>query len=477
MFRRPTFRRPTLRRLAASTIVRLIAAIFVLQVISGGAAIVLLRVKMLQVIDVDRTRQIVDLRDDLLGAYYEGGYKALAGFVGAQRGSVADPLIFVAVSGTGPPMLSHLADMPQVPASDRPVHILARHASDGAASDALAVSTVLADGTRLVVGTLTTPDRRFDLAFAEALALVVVLTALLALVGALLTGFVVSRRAHAIAQTAEALAAGNFAARVPGDATGDGFDNLALQINRMAEQIDRLVSELQSVAGGLAHDLRSPVARLRAAIETAQAATPDGPAADALQLALADSEALESMLATALELARLESGTVANRRRRLELNALVVDLAELYEPLAEQTGVTLDVDGRPATVLGDRELISRALANLIDNALKYGGSHIAVRVLTKGRDAVIEVEDNGAGIAAEDRDRAMVRFTRLDNARTRPGAGLGLAMVAAVARLHGGRLELGSGKAADAPGDQASGDGLERREGRGLVARLRLPLA
>lgn len=452
-----------LRRLATSTILRLIAAIFVLQVLSGGAAIVLLRAKMLQVIDLDRTRQIVDLRDDLIGAYYEGGFQELTRFVEERRGSVADPLIFVAIAGPGEPVLSHLAAMPIVPPTERPIRITARHASNGTAAEALAVATVLADGTHLVVGTMTTPDRRFDLAFAEALALVVVLTGILALAGAVLTGFVVSLRAHTIAQTAEALAAGNFAARVPGNDTGDGFDHLARQINYMAERIDQLVSELQSVAGGLAHDLRSPVARLRASVETALAALPEGPAADALQLALSDAEVLETMLATALELARLESGTVVSRRNPIELMALAVDLAELYEPLAEQNGVTLDVSGDAVVAQGDRELLSRSLANLIDNALKYGGDHIAVRVRAEPGAAVLEVEDNGVGIAAADRERAVERFTRLDHARTSPGAGLGLAMVSAVARLHGGSLELVSGGSADGEGEG------------GLLARLRLP--
>lgn len=452
-----------LRRLASSTVARLIAAIFVLQVISGGAAIVLLRAKMLQVIDTDRTRQIVDLRNDLLDAYYSGGYRALSGFVAERRGSVADPLIFVAVTGNGPPVLSRVAVVPVVPAGDGPVRIEVRHARDGAPSQALALGADLADGTHLVVGTLTTPDRRFDLAFAEALAMVVVLTALLALGSALLTGLVISRRAHAIAETAEALAAGDFTARVGSSGFGDGFDHLGSQINLMAERIDGLVSELRSVAGGLAHDLRSPVARLRAAIETAQAAIDDPAASEALHLAQSDAEVLEAMLATALELARLESGTTLERRQRLDLMDLAVDLAELYEPLAEQSGVTLSASGAPAEVLGDRELLSRALANLIDNALKYGGAEIVVRTVAEaGGDVILEVADNGSGIPEGDRDRAMERFTRLDNARTRPGAGLGLAMVAAVARLHGGSFVLASG----------GGEGQA-----GLVARLRLPRA
>ena len=462
-----------LGRLASSTVVRLVAAIFLLQVVSGGAAIMLLRAKMQQQIVSDRTRQILDVRDDLLDAFYEGGYDQLAREVAERRGSVSDPLMLVGLSGHGAQVLSHLAAMPRVPRGEQPVPFSVYHTSLEPPVDALVIRVDLADGSYLVVGSLTTLDQHFDLAFAEALALVVVLTTLLALAGALLIGYVVGRRAHAIADTAAALAAGDFAARVPTHARGDGFDHLRRQINVMAERIDTLVGELQSVAGALAHDLRSPVARLRASIETASAAVPEGQAADALQLALSDADALEAMLATALELNRLESGVVTDRRRSLDLAEITADLTELYEPLAEQSGVELVAEVEPVTVRADRELISRALSNLIDNALKYGGTRIVVRSRVEPGEAVLEVEDNGAGIAAEDRDRAMGRFTRLDNARTRPGAGLGLAMVGAVARLHHGRFELGSGGDRSGGGTGGSSGG---GSGGGLVARLRLPL-
>ena len=452
-----------LRRLFTSTVARLVAAIFVLQLASGAVALALLHSQMLQVIASDRTRQILDVRDDLLAAYYEGGREGLTEFIAARRGSTVDPLIFVAVSGSGPPQLVHLAQVPAVSAGPRPAPVAVVPAPGAEPLDGLAIATDLSDGTRLVVGALTAPDRRFDLAFAEAITVTVLLTIGLALGGALFVGFMISRRTHAIAATAQALAAGDFAARVHNEDHGDGFDHLRQQMNFMAERIDRLVRELQSMAGALAHDLRSPVARLTASIETAHAAVPEGPAAEALQLALSDAAALETMIATALELARLDSGTIGDRRTRLDLAEIAVDLIELYEPLAEQTRTTLAVAApRPVMALADRELVSRAVANLIDNALKYGGDHIALAVRREGPWGVIEVADNGPGIAESDRARAMDRFSRLDNARTRPGAGLGLAMVSAVAQLHGGTFELA----------QASGG--EGGAG-GLLARFRIP--
>jgi signal transduction histidine kinase len=210
----------------------------------------------------------------------------------------------------------------------------------------------------------------------------------------------------------------------------------------------------------LAHDLQSPVARLRASIETALAADVGASAGEALQLARADAEALQAMLTTALELGRLESGTVEDRRRIIDLGEVVEDLAELYEPLAEQSGVALASEVARVRIQGDRELLSRAVANLIDNALKYGDGRIALQCRADGPWALVTVADDGPGIPDEDRKRAVDRFTRLDNARTFPGAGLGLAMANAVAQLHGGALELSGG---DTP------------ELAGLVATLRLP--
>jgi len=447
-----------LRRLLSSTVVRLVAAIFLVQLISGGAAIYLLRMQMLRVVHAERVRQVGEVRDDLLQEYYDGGRARLAEAIASRSGSAADPLVFVALRGDGPAASTNVAELPVVRADGQVHAVEIRHSPGGAQSEALAVAHILSDGSQLVVGASAAPDRSLDLAFAAALGLTVFVTSLLALAGALFLGYAISRRVHSIAQTAEALAAGNFAVRVPDEGSGDGFDHLRRQMNLMAERIGGLLGELQSVSSALAHDLRSPVARLRASVDTAMASAEPGASLEALQLARSDVEALETMLSTALELSRVESGAIPDRRRLLDLGEIAADLVELYEPLAEQSGVDLAVRAAPVRVNADRELLSRALANLIDNALKYGGSRIEVEVGESEGFALVRVMDNGAGIAPADRQRATERFARLDNARTRPGAGLGLTMVQAVARLHGGALELSS-----------------HGDGGGLVAAIRLP--
>ena len=452
------------RRSFSPTMLRLVTAIFVLQLLASMLVILFLRGQMLDVVRLDHERQVIDVRDDLLAAYYDGGREELAGFITSRRGSAADPAVFIALIGKGPPVLSNLVRMPAIASAARPQPVMVRRGADQPPSEGLALAGLLPDGEQLVVGVVSLTERRIDLAFAATAGLTIALAVTMALLSALVVGFVISRRTHLIAETAAELASGNFGARVPIEGTGDGFDHLRQQMNLMAERIGVLVAQLGTVSGALAHDLRSPVARLSAAIDLALARASEPHPIEALQAARADADALQAMLETALEISLIEGGAVEDRRRPLDLASVVEDLVELYEPLAEQSDVRLEARLAAVTAPADRELISRALANLIDNALKYGGA--AVTVSTSQRQdpegegwAEIAVEDNGPGIAPADRARAVERFVRLDDARTRPGGGLGLAMVAAVARLHGGSLALS---------DPPSGR-------KGLVATLRLP--
>mgnify|MGYP000614901368 CR=1 FL=1 len=449
-----------MKRLLSSTVARLVMGIFLTQLLSSAAAIALLHSQMLGVIEGNQTRQVLDLRDDLLAIYYNGGAPALEQAVAAKAGSLADPALFAEVSRSGDKIVrSHVAQLAPMAPGVRPVRIKIWHDPKGDPVDALAQSLALEDATHLTVGVVTTPDESFNAAFGEAIGLTVILTGLIALLGALGIGYSISRRTHAIAETADALGRGDFAARIPHDNHGDGFDHLRAQINAMAERIDGLIAQLQSLSASIAHDLRSPVARLRASIEQAISAVPEGESLDALVLARTDAEALQAMLADALELSRLETGAISDRRVGLELAEVAEDLAELYEPLAEQKGIQLERQLVPVAVSADRELLARALSNLIDNAFKYGGHKITVGTAKEPGEAIIWVADDGPGIAESDRATAQLPHARLDNARTRPGAGLGLAVVSAVAKLHGGKLELLSGT-----------------HGNGLLARIVLPL-
>lgn len=449
------------RRPLSPTMLRLVASVFVLQLLSSVVAIFFLRTEMLGVVRTDREEQVIDVRDDLLAAYYDGGRAVLADYIRQQRGSAADPGIFITLSGPGhKPVISNVGYVPEIIPQVRPHSVLIRTGADAPDVEALVLASSLPDGGKLIVGLMGASEKRFNLAFATAIGLTITVAVTLSLISAVALGVALSRRTHEIASAAEELAAGNFGMRLDEGHSGDGFDHLRLQMNRMAERIAALVAELGAVSGALAHDLRSPVTRLSAAIDTAlvrmeQARASTGApeiieATEALLAARADADGLRAMLETALEISRLQGGAVQDRRVTLDLAEVAADMVELYEPLAEQSGVALTLALSPAPVRADRELISRALANCIDNALKYGGDTITVRTADTEDGVVLEVLDNGPGIAPEDRARVVERFVRLDNARTRPGGGLGLAMVDAVARLHGGRLVL----------DEAPGGGL-----------------
>ena len=300
-------------------------------------------------------------------------------------------------------------------------------------------------------------------ALERALALAVVLSLLFGVAAGLVLARYVGRRLDGIAKVIDAAGAGDLSRRV-GSVTGSGdaFDRLAARLDAMLAKVETLMGELRVVTDGLAHDLRSPLARLRARAEQAVLADAgvDAAARDqALGGLLIETDLVMRMLTTAIEISRSES--VARDRLQLADPAeLIEEVADLYEPVADEAGrpFALALDAHPPAMPIHRELLSQAVANLIDNALKHGDGAITLRLSARAGAVAIAVEDRGAGIAEADRAQAIKRFGRLDSARATPGAGLGMALVEAVARLHGGRFEL----TANDPG---------------LVARLVLPLS
>jgi signal transduction histidine kinase len=433
-------------RRISPTLVRLVLAIFLTQFLASAAAIFLLRAEMHAVIRANQEQQVIDLRDDLLASYYDGGPERLAAQVEARRGAAADPAVFIVLDEGSRRWRSNIARVPVLAPALRPQPVVLA-TREGVAVDAMAMATALPDGGRLLVGVMSRAERRLDRAFATAGGATLAIALAIGLLSALFLGAVISRRTHEIADAAAELAEGRFGTRLDAGAAGDGFDHLRRQMNRMAERIGELVRQLGTVAAALAHDLRSPVARLTAAIEAAQASVSSPRVAvEALAAARADAEGLRTMLDTALELSRIESGQMVDRRQRLDLAAVAGDLVDLYEPLAEQQGRSITASLAPVMVMADRELLSRAIANLIDNALKHGARTIRISTEADQSHAEVVVEDDGPGIAPADRARAVERFVRLDQARTRPGAGLGLALVHAVAELHGGALVLSGEK-------------------------------
>ncbi len=327
-------------------------------------------------------------------------------------------------------------------------------ASDGVEHRALVQVVELPGGFRLLVGRDLEERERVYAIIANAGRWSFALVVVLGLAG----GFFVSRRAlkriDAMTDTAHTIMAGDLSGRLPVAGTGDELDRLAENVNAMLERIEALMHGLKEVSDNIAHDLKTPLTRLRNRCEQAlRGAKGETEYRAALETTIGESDELIRTFDALLMIARAESGHARDNMVEFDAVKIAHDVGELYEPLAEEKGLSLTVDAPlAAPVRGNRELVSQALANLIDNAIKYAGpeaskangtpAEIVVGVGTEGERIMLTVADRGPGIPDADRGRVVERFVRLEQSRTLPGSGLGLSLASAVARLHGGELKF-----------------------------------
>jgi hypothetical protein len=257
-----------------------------------------------------------------------------------------------------------------------------------------------------------------------------------------------------MSETTETIMRGDLSERLPIAGTGDELDRLAASLNAMLERIEALMRGLKEVSDNIAHDLKTPLTRLRNRCEDAlRAAEDESQYRAALQSAIEESDALIRTFNALLMIARAESGQARDGMSEFDAAEIARGVGELYEPLADDKGLLLKVEAPDAApVRGNRELVSQALANLVDNAIKYAapngakanGAHpeILVKAAREGEHILLMVSDAGPGIPEGDRSRAVERFVRLEQSRSQPGSGLGLSLAQAVAHLHGGELRL-----------------------------------
>ena len=323
---------------------------------------------------------------------------------------------------------------------------------DDAAEEGNAVvrSLVLDSGLLLVVGRDVVERRGFTAIIFQSFLVGVVGILLFSVIAGGLTAVRVLRRIDAITSTSRQIMSGNLSERIAITGRNDEFDALATSLNLMLERIEKLLQGLKEVTDNVAHDLRTPLTRLRAQAESAlREGADDAARRAALETTIAESDKLIRTFNALLMIARAEAGAPSGAFGDLDLGAVVADVAELYAPVAEDAGMTLATAVAPdVRFRGNRELLSQALVNLVENAIKYGAPQqvgegvVTLGMQTHGRRIEIAVADHGPGIPEADRDRVVERFVRLEHSRTEPGSGLGLALVDAVARLHGGALRL-----------------------------------
>jgi signal transduction histidine kinase len=279
--------------------------------------------------------------------------------------------------------------------------------------------------------------------------------AALGAIGALFVARRVLKRIDDMNTSAHGIMAGDLTRRLPVSGSGDELDRLAEGLNEMLGRILELMQGLQEVSDNIAHDLRTPLTRLRNHAEAALAFGGDAATyRQALEKTIEESDQLIRIFNALLLIARAEAGGDLGPLQPFDVGEAARSLAELYEPIAEEEGVELTVHAdNGLMVRGNRELIGQAIANLVDNALKYGAPEkgaggaetkpeVAITARRAGRSVVLTVADRGPGIAASDRARVLDRFVRLEGSRSRPGSGLGLSLAAAVARMHGGTVDL-----------------------------------
>lgn len=275
--------------------------------------------------------------------------------------------------------------------------------------------------------------------------------------GALVLGSYLQRRIHSISSSAEAIVRGDIRRRMPVGRRKDEFDQLAATLNRMLDRIEGLLESLRQVSTDIAHDLRTPLARLRNSLE--RGAIHSGQRDELVADAIAQLDQVLSLFAAILRVAEVESGETKRFFGPVDVSALLIDLAESYAPAFEDKGRTLlwsiDAD---LQVNGDRELLAQAMVNLLENAQRHTprGAIVRMSATSAGATVFMQVADNGPGVPKSDLERVTKRFARLESSRNTPGHGLGLSLVTAVAKLHGGRLEL-------------------RQLGQGLSATIQIP--
>jgi signal transduction histidine kinase len=306
----------------------------------------------------------------------------------------------------------------------------------------------LPSGEILLIGQDMSEIVEFRELLAGAMASGGVIVLLLGLAGAAVTGTGALRRIDAVTRAIERIVHGNLSERLPAGGRAGDLDRLVQVVNGMLDDIERLMQEVKGVSDGIAHDLRTPLTRLLAGLERAQrrAVSADEYAA-AIEAAIIETQGLLATFSAMLRIAEVEDGARRAGFTRLDLAKVAADVTELYDPLAEAKGVALALETAgpgPVEISGDPSLLFEAIGNLVDNAIKFtpAGGCVTVRVFQENGRRGVAVADTGPGIPVAEREAVLRRFYRAEKSRHAPGSGLGLSLVAAVAKLHGLRLTL-----------------------------------
>ncbi len=434
-----------MRRQPSTAALRGALWITLIALIATGIALTVQYVQTVRLLDARAQAGVDDEAAGLIERYQGEGPLAVAQAVSraVDRPRVTE-FIYLMTDATGRPIAGNLAAWPDEieRTGYRTFETRIATARGTVVERQVAARTVLLGNEyRLLVGSLSDDRRQLHDRYVSALIWSLLATGVIGL----LFGFWYSRRGLAFLEAASAAGdrfrAGHLNERLPVTGRGDEYDRLAETLNHGFAEIERLVDTLRTATDALAHDLKTPLTRIRSRIELKSLRGEDGGINDDLRT---DLDALLRTIDDTLRLARAEA-TTASDLVPVDLAAIVREAGELFEPIAEDRGITLTVETAPCVVGGVRSLLGQLVTNLLDNALKYTprGGMVAVSLVDGPDGPCLKVADTGPGIPVDHRTRVLARFVRLDSSRQTDGSGVGLSIVAAAARVHDAVLELG----------------------------------
>ena len=441
-----------LARLLRSTTLKLTLAILALSAIGSGIVLGIVAWQVTKLVD-EETVQTIRAEAGALAEQYElGGLRRLGAAIVA-RSREPGPTLYLLTDPAGEPLAGNISELPPHALERSGVVSTTYKSSADSSRVRMALMEIfpIAGGFHLLVGHDLGDRARIGGVLVRALAVSLIFLAGLAALCSLFVARRVLRRIDAMNRSAHAIMAGDLAKRLPVSGSDDELDRLAIGLNEMLNRIADLMTGLREVSDNIAHDLRTPLTRLRNHAEEALRLDREKPEyRAAIERTIEESDSLIRVFDALLMIARAEAGADRAGMASFDVGAVVAGVAELYEPVAEEKGFALNLSAAPGLeIMGNRELVGQAVANLIDNALKYGagageGSVNAIDVTARreGGDIMIEIADHGPGVAEEDRQRVFDRFVRLEGSRSRPGSGLGLSLAAAAARMHKGSVRL-----------------------------------
>ncbi len=443
-----------LGKLFRTTAFKLSMAYLVIFVLFASAILGYVAFNMRRLLDEQVSLTIEEDVKGLVTQFNSGGLRRLVAQI-ERRASQPGSSLYLVTTPLGETLAGNISGIDQEGLLDAGRYqLFYRVLEDGDAKPhrAMVDTIVLPGGFRLLVGRDLSETDRFRGVIRSAIGWSILLVLVMAVAGGVFVARRVLGRIDAMTATTRSIMAGDFSGRLAVSGTNDELDRLAQNLNAMLDRIAELMAGLREVSDNIAHDLKTPLTRLRNSAEEALRTAADTEEYRlTLENVIDEADQLIRTFNALLMIARAESGNATEGMAAFDAADVARDVAELYEPLAEEAHVTMHVTlPEKLPLYGSRELIGQALANLLDNAIKYAArdeavsekAEISIGAVATGTGIELSVSDNGPGIPEADRARVVERFVRLEGSRSRPGSGLGLSLASAVARLHGGTLRL-----------------------------------